>query len=162
VIVRKAADRNVVERLAAQIRRTHPTVPQAAVALLPDQLLGWHSGSERSLTDINTSRLLAVSAIGDPDAFLQQLRPLARAVDSMIFRDHHLFTAREVDWILGRAGGFDMVVCTLKDAVKLGPLWPRQGPELWYVSQRLEVDWGGAEIDRMMARLLDLRHVNRQ
>jgi tetraacyldisaccharide 4'-kinase len=80
----------------------------------------------------------------------------------MIFRDHHLFTAREVDSILGRAGGFDMVVCTLKDAVKLGPLWPRQGPELWYVSQRLEVDWGGAEIDRMMARLLDLRHVNRQ
>jgi tetraacyldisaccharide 4'-kinase len=162
VIVRKAADRAVVAHMAAQLQLTHPTVPQAAVALLPDRLSGWLSSSERSLDDIKTSRLLVVSAIGDPDAFLQQLKPLARGVESMVFRDHHRFTARDVDAILGRAGGFDMVVCTLKDAVKLGPLWPRQGPELWYVCQRLEVDWGGSEIDRMMARLLDLRPVNRE
>jgi tetraacyldisaccharide 4'-kinase len=46
----------------------------------------------------------------------------------------------------------------LKDAVKLGPRWPRQAPSLWYVSQRLDVEEGESELERMLARLLDLRH----
>jgi tetraacyldisaccharide 4'-kinase len=34
------------------------------------------------------------------------------------------------------------VICTLKDAVKLGGLWPREGEPLWYVSQRVEFERG--------------------
>ncbi len=42
------------------------------------------------------------------------------------------------------------VVCTLKDAVTLGHLWPREAPPIWYVSQRVELERGA---DRLYAAL---------
>ena len=56
-----------------------------------------------------------------------------------------------------RVPGGALVVCTLKDAVKLGPLWPDLAPPLWYVSQRVTVERGGGAIDDLVARLLDAR-----
>ena len=65
--------------------------------------------------------------IGAPDAFVAQLRELgARRVASIAFRDHHAFHRRPT-WRAScmRRGAPTSVVCTLKDAVKLAPLWPR-------------------------------------
>jgi tetraacyldisaccharide 4'-kinase len=45
-------------------------------------------------------------------------------------------------------------VCTLKDAVKLGPLWPRGAPALWYVSQRVVVERGERVLADALGRLL--------
>ena len=55
------------------------------------------------------------------------------------------------------AEGLDGVVCTLKDAVKLGPLWPRVAPPLWYVSQTVVVERGAPALDRALARVLEAR-----
>jgi len=49
-----------------------------------------------------------------------------------------------------RGAGARLIVTTLKDAVKLGPLWPRGAPPLWYVSQRVTVERGA---DALAARL---------
>ena len=42
---------------------------------------------------------------------------------------------------------------TLKDAVKLAPLWPATEAPLWYVSLSVEVASGGPAIDEMLRRL---------
>ena len=46
-----------------------------------------------------------------------------------------------------------MFVCTLKDAVKLGALWPATSPPLWYVSQALKVESGEEVIQKLLVRL---------
>lgn len=110
-------------------------------------------------------RVLAISAIGDPRAFAGQLAALGAKVESRSFPDHHHFTPAEVERLSGvaaellRAAGdsLPVVVCTLKDAVKLAPCWPREAPPLWYVSQQPEVESGRAEIDALISRTLAAR-----
>jgi tetraacyldisaccharide 4'-kinase len=53
-----------------------------------------------------------------------------------------------------------MIVCTLKDAVKLGPVWPREAPPLWYLSQRVVVEFGAADLDGIIATLAAHKHAN--
>ena len=97
--------------------------------------------------------VLAVSAIGDPTAFVAQLEAFGATVDSTSFRDHHRFTAAEAATLARTAERYDLVVCTLKDAVKLGPLWPRGSP-LWYVSQRVVVERGAGAVEDVLTTTL--------
>ena len=62
-----------------------------------------------------------------PSRSFAQLRSLGAVVTPMALPDHHAFTAaRRAESARDDVSGFECVVCTLKDAVKLGPLWPRQ------------------------------------
>jgi tetraacyldisaccharide 4'-kinase len=100
----------------------------------------------------------AVAAVGEPAAFFAQLHASgAREVLTLPYRDHHPFSAADVLRIAREARGFDAVVCTLKDAVKLAPLWPRDGLPLWYVSQRAEVERGAHVLDASLELLLGAR-----
>jgi tetraacyldisaccharide 4'-kinase len=99
-----------------------------------------------------------VAAVGEPDAFFAQLRSAgARDVRVMAFRDHHSFTADDVARLVQAAAAADAVVCTLKDAVKLAPLWPARAVSLWYVSQRAEVERGAHLLDASLALVLAAR-----
>lgn len=110
--------------------------------------------------------VLAISAIGDPRAFERQLAALGARVEARSFPDHHRFTAGEVVRLssiaaeLARAAGdgLPVVVCTLKDAVKLVTRWPRNAPRLWYVSQQPEVESGRLELDALITRTFAARH----
>ncbi|HET7552928.1 MAG TPA: tetraacyldisaccharide 4'-kinase [Gemmatimonadaceae bacterium] len=110
--------------------------------------------------------ILAISAIGDPRAFETQLAALGARVESRSFPDHHRFTAGEVARLSSTAtelvreagDGLPVALCTLKDAVKLASLWPREAPPLWYVSQQPEVESGRAELDALIAHTLAARH----
>ncbi|MBI4888476.1 MAG: tetraacyldisaccharide 4'-kinase [Acidobacteria bacterium] len=67
-------------------------------------------------------RALAVAGIARPEPFLTALRE--RGVDvagEMVFRDHHWFTARDVEAIerAAAAAGADVVITTEKDAARL-------------------------------------------
>ena len=42
----------------------------------------------------------------------------------------------------------------LKDAVKLGPRWPRQASGVWYLSQAVEVERGGALLREALQQLV--------
>lgn len=161
VIARKAAGRDSVERIRELVLRRFPDLAIAEVSLAPAGLVRWQSGEQRNLETLRERRVVAVAGIADPDAFFAQLAPYARHLERAPFRDHYAFAKRDAMSLADCAAGFDAVVCTLKDAVKLGPIWPRQAPELLYVSQRLEVEEGEPEIQRMLARLLDLRPSNR-
>ena len=59
--------------------------------------------------------------------------------------EHALFLAR-------RAQGMAWAVCTLKDAVKLSPVWTREAPALWYLSQRVSVESGADALDALIER----------
>jgi tetraacyldisaccharide 4'-kinase len=56
-----------------------------------------------------------------------------------------------------RAVSADLVVCTLKDAIKLGPVWPHEAIPLWYLSQRVAVERGAEFLAALMAELLAAR-----
>jgi tetraacyldisaccharide 4'-kinase len=111
-------------------------------------------------------RVLAISAIGEPAAFERQIAALGALVEPHAYPDHHRFTAAEAGRLastaaeLVRASGSrsPAAVCTLKDAVKLASLWPREAPPLWYVSQQPEVESGRAEVDALIAHTLAARH----
>lgn len=133
----------------------------AVVALTLDTLNAWQtpgsSAATAPLASVDGERVLAIAGIGAPRLFFAQLGARGARVAPAAFADHHSFTAADVDALARRAVAVDRVVCTLKDAVKLGPLWPRAAPTLWYVSQRLVVEEGAVLVDELIARLVRAR-----
>jgi tetraacyldisaccharide-1-P 4'-kinase len=102
--------------------------------------------------------IVVASAIGDPGAFEAQLAGAGASIrHALRFADHHAFTASDAARIARLGEGTDGVVCTLKDAVKLHTVWPRQATPLWYVSQSVVVDRGAEALDRAFARVLAAR-----
>jgi tetraacyldisaccharide 4'-kinase len=73
-----------------------------------------------------------------------------------VFPDHYAFTAAETESLATGLRPDDLVVCTLKDAVKLAPLWPRLAPPLWYVSQQVMVERGVGGLERVVDDLARL------
>lgn len=110
--------------------------------------------------------VLAISAVGDPVAFERQLAARGARVVSRSFGDHYRFGAPDAARLASAASELagaardvsPVAVCTLKDAVKLAPLWPREAPRLWYVSQQPEVESGRTELDALIADTLAARH----
>ena len=89
--------------------------------------------------------VLAVCAIGRPDAFAEAVRPLVGGpVELLAFADHHPYGRRDVARIGRRAAGRP-VVLTEKDAVKLAPHASALG-EVWVLSEELRWSWGEAEL----------------
>jgi tetraacyldisaccharide 4'-kinase len=98
-----------------------------------------------------------LSGIGDPAAFEAQLAARGARVTSVRHGDHHAYTDAEAAALAARGSEADLVVTTLKDAVKLGPRWPRGAPPLWYVSQRVVVEQGAPVLEGLLRTLLAAR-----
>jgi tetraacyldisaccharide 4'-kinase len=173
VLTRKAVSDEGTARAMAAIRRAAPSVPFAAVSIVPSELrlatsLGARGTANEKLprptmlshppTWLSGRRVIAASAIGNPVAFESQLETFgAILADRRRFRDHHVFTPADAADLARRGETADGVVCTLKDAVKLATLWPRQAPPLWYVSQTVVVDSGADALQAVLARVLAAR-----
>ncbi|MDQ6611843.1 MAG: tetraacyldisaccharide 4'-kinase [Gemmatimonadota bacterium] len=140
---------------ALRLATTLPTV-EADGRMQPRKIEG-AALLDRPLQWLSKRTLVAVCAIGDPTAFRMQLESNGANVTVKRFPDHHAFSAAEAERIVRDAEGTDGVVCTLKDAVKLAPLWPRVAPPLWYVSQSVVVERGAPALDRALARVLAVR-----
>jgi tetraacyldisaccharide 4'-kinase len=152
IVTRRAADDADVDALCESAAAFLPAgMPGVAVVRLEPAGLRSMIGNESlTLRALNGVRVLAVSAIGDPAAFASQLRTAGALVEHVIFPDHHRFDADDVNRIAQRGAAADRIVCTLKDAVKLGPLWPRAAPPVWYLSQRVVAERGGPALDAML------------
>jgi tetraacyldisaccharide 4'-kinase len=112
------------------------------VASLEPCALRTLAGDTRPLSSLRGARVRAVAGVAAPALFFAQLHGLGADVDGVPFADHHPYTAADVAALRrGAAPGTD-VICTLKDAVKLDGLWPREAGSLWYVSQRVEFERG--------------------
>ncbi len=154
LITRKAAAPQQVADVLSALGVAGPRVPQAVITLAMDTICS-ATGTMRSqhLSTLSGKRILALSAIGNPGAFAAQLRALGADVINCAYPDHHAFSPTDVIDIVARSRPAERIVCTLKDAVKLGPIWPADAPPLWYVSQTVSIESGAAEIDRILARI---------
>ncbi len=161
------------------MRSTAPAVPVAVLALVPGALHRVPTGDllEVSAPDgpqpgeataeafmpldaLAGREVLAVSGIGNPASFEASLAALGARVTSRRFGDHHAYTRAEADELAEAVPASGVAVCTLKDAVKLGPLWPRVAPALWYVSQTIVVRSGAAALDDAVQRVLAARQAS--
>ena len=128
IVTRKRASREVAETLAAELRsRTRAPVVLAHLGL--GRLVGLLSGRELAPGGLSGRRVVAASAIGDPGAFVGQIKATGAAVQVATWNDHHEYRQEDVAWLAHAARRADHLVITEKDAVKLRDQWPAGAPE---------------------------------
>lgn len=169
LVTRKAAGAERAAAVAAELARVAGTTPIGIVSLrlgelrrAPTLRLSDDSRTPvdaeapaaevRALGSIEGTRVVAIVALGEPQPFLAQLRAAGAEVMSAVFPDHHRYTADDIQRVLATYPGVTSIVCTLKDAVKLGPLWPRAAPALWYVTQAAIIERGASYLDDVLHR----------
>lgn len=156
LVTRKTASEAEAEAVAAAWTGFAGAPPSGVLALVPGVLRDARAAAAepQGVEALRGRRVLAISAIGAPSAFAGQLAALGATVTQAAFPDHHAFDARDAAVLAERATDADFAVCTLKDAVKLGPLWPRFAPPLWYLSQAVVVERGAAPLLEALQRLI--------
>jgi tetraacyldisaccharide 4'-kinase len=156
IVTRKVADRTTVTTVVDAVSAIAPRVPVAVASLEPCALRTLE-GATRPLTSLRGTRVRAVAGVASPASFFAQLAGLGADVDGVLYADHHRYTVADVAALRrGTTPGTD-VICTLKDAVKLDGLWPREAGSLWYVSQRVEFERGVESVDAVLDALPRIR-----
>ncbi len=154
LVTRKAVSGARALEVAQAVRAAAGRVPVAVAYLAPDRLVPWRGGGAEPVSALRGERIVAVSGVGAPAAFAAQLRAAGAEVQAMPYPDHHAFSPADVRAIVQRAAGADRVVCTLKDAVKLGPHWPPEVQGLWYLSQAVLWEAGSEGVEALLDRLV--------
>lgn len=155
VVTRKAASVAQVDAVHEALAAAAPGVPRVSVHLAPFELV--RAVGERTAEPIEALRgqtVRAILSIADPTAFVRQLELAGARVVPSIFPDHHAFSEEDVRALTNELSPQDFMVCTLKDAVKLAPRWPRLAPPLWYVSQQVMVERGVGGIEHVLDELV--------
>ncbi len=152
-VTRKNASPLRARELLAGALRYAPRAAGVILHLAADTLRRADGIGIDSTASLRGVSVLAISGIGDPRAFQSQLRNAGARVVAAAFPDHHAFSKSEAATLASRVKGEARAVCTLKDAVKLAPLWPPDAPPLWYLSQRVLVESGGDAMDAIIQRL---------
>ena len=157
LVTRKAAAVEALDHVLEAAAAHAPRVPRAAALLAPSGLVDAHDASRRQPASLAGEQVVAVAGVADPRAFARQLEALGATVELRAFADHYPFRAADAREIVKWAARDAMIVCTLKDAVKLAPLWPRGGPGLWYLSQQVILERGRPEVERLIDGILEAR-----
>lgn len=128
IVTRKRASREAADALASGIRaRFGGAVLLAYLGLA--RLEGLLTGREAAPASLAGRRVVAASAIGDPGAFVAQIKATGAAVQVATWKDHHEYRQEDVAWLAHAARRADLLVVTEKDAVKLRDRWPVDAPE---------------------------------
>jgi tetraacyldisaccharide 4'-kinase len=105
------------------------------------------SGERRSLESFAANPVLALAAIGHPEAFFAGLRAAGLTVETRPLPDHAQPTAQDFAAAAGRP-----ILMTEKDAVKCRPIaGTATGSDAWYVELEPEVE--PAEAERLLAAI---------
>ncbi len=158
IVTRKSADEARSQTVAAQLRGLPGVRDVARVHLAPDLLVDAVNGAARDALWLRNRPVLVTAAIAAPAAFLAQLRALGAVIlGEDLRRDHSPYGPQDVTRLRERGATAEAIICTLKDAVKLGPLWGPAAPPLLYVSQSVRVEEGAALLNRSLDDLLSAR-----
>lgn len=142
IVTRKRATAEAAAALAAEISRTC-AVPIAIVHLGLHHLEGMLSGASRPVETLRGERVVAATAIADPDAFVAQVKGTGAQVQVATWKDHYDFRDEDVAWLARAARKADHVVLTAKDAVKLRDRWPASAPEPLVAILNVRFESGG-------------------
>lgn len=154
VVTRKAVDLSIARSVAAVLARRTPA-PVSIVALLPGGLV--LGDARQPLSVLRRQRTLAIAAIGNAEAFRRQLEQAGAVVRTAFFEDHHRFTKEEAERLAADLRDGEWAVCTLKDYVKLAPLWPASATAFGYVSQRVVPESGDSALSNAIDSVLHAR-----
>ncbi|HEU5169747.1 MAG TPA: tetraacyldisaccharide 4'-kinase [Gemmatimonadales bacterium] len=145
IVTRKRAPLEAAEQLARDLARVVPG-PVGIVHLGLEHLEGLVSGERRAAATLSGKRVVAASAVADPDAFVAQTKATGAAVQVATWKDRPDFRDEDVAWLAHAARRADHVVITEKDAVKLRDRWPHRVPEPLVAVLQLAWEAGGEEI----------------
>jgi len=157
IVTRKAASGSRANDVKAELLQRAPAIPVVIAHLAPDRLHSAEGAERRDLDTLRGARVRLIAAVGDPGALRAQIEAEGATVDARFFPDHHAFSAREIAELAATIEPSTLVLCTLKDAVKIAPGWPRAAPALWYVSQRVIVEDGLDQLSRSIRTVLRAR-----
>lgn len=118
----------------------YPMTPylERAVSLGP-------GGGSRSLADFGSASVHAIAGIGNPERFFAGLRQAGMRIETHVFPDHHVYSARELAFSDGRP-----LVMTEKDAVKCRTFALVNS---WYIPVRISMSADfGARVLELLAR----------
>ncbi len=149
IVTRKRATPEAAAALAGELQ-TRLRGPVAVAHLGVARYEGLVSGRVTDAEALRGRRVVAASAIGDPEAFVAQTKMTGAAVQVATWKDHHEFRDEDVAWLAHAARKADHVVITEKDAVKLRDRWPASVPEPLVAV--LSIEWESGE-DRLVAAL---------
>jgi tetraacyldisaccharide 4'-kinase len=154
IITCKAASEEQVTKVRRAIAPYARGVPVIEARLFLDQIVRETSDMKvRDVSEVSGSTVLGIAAIGNPAAMFAQLECAGASVTRRPFPDHHDFTDNEALSLADEAESHDYTICTLKDAVKLGPKWPAGARPLWYVSLAVSIERGLEDLDTILAQL---------
>jgi tetraacyldisaccharide 4'-kinase len=155
IVTRKRADERTARHFATGLGAASGK-PVAIVRLELSVLRGLVSGKEYPVDNLQGKRVVAASAIADPEAFVAQIKRTGAQVQVATWKDHHQFRDEDVAWLAHAARRADAVVLTDKDAVKLRDRWPASVPEPLVAILEVHFEAGEAELraalDRVVAR----------
>jgi tetraacyldisaccharide 4'-kinase len=107
-------------------------------------------------SDLRGRAVLLLCALARPEGFRRTLAALGSEVRAeRVFRDHHAFSARELEEALGaaRAAGCEVVVTTEKDAVRL-PLQLAADPAFRVVRIAARIVAGAGDLEELIDGVL--------
>ncbi len=153
IVTRKRADRATAAQVAAEIGGMIEG-PVGVVHLGVHEYAGMLSGRTVAAAVLRGRRVVAASAIADPEAFIAQTKATGAQVQPATWRDHHDFRDEDVAWLARAARKADFLVLTEKDAVKLRDRWPASIPEPLVAVLAVEWEAGQEEIGRRLDALV--------
>jgi tetraacyldisaccharide 4'-kinase len=120
--------------------------------LLPSTLVNLH-GDTTGLELLAGRHVLAFCAIGKPGHFVATLQGQGAHVERLFYPDHHHYTLADLQEILDKSAGKDLILTTEKDLIKIAPAW-FAGLEDRVFAVRVGIEMPGLadildEIDRM-------------
>ena len=145
IVTRKRASADAALTLAADLR-TKVSGPVAVAHLGIAGYEGLLSEQRLPPAALNGKRVVAASAIADPEAFVTQTKATGAQVQVATWRDHYEYEDQDVAWLAHAARRADHVVVTEKDAVKLRDRWPADAPEPLVAMLDLTWEEGGEAI----------------
>ena len=145
IVTRKRADLAAATEVAREFGGL-ASGPVGVVHLGVSRYLGMVSGRETDRSALEGKRVVAASAIADPEAFIAQTKATGAQVQAATWRDHHEFRDEDVAWLARAARKADFLVLTEKDAVKLRDRWPASIQEPLVAELAVEWEEGESEI----------------
>ena len=156
VVTRKAAALDRARIIVSRVGAWAPDVPTAIVHLALDAVVRADEAQE-PVAALAGCRVMAIAGVGNAAAFGAQLAQSGAIVRLRAYPDHYRFGASDAEALSRALAPDEIALCTLKDAVKLLPIWPREARSIGYVSQAVIVEEGGESIDVLLDLLINSR-----
>lgn len=156
VVSRKTAPSDLAAQTAQRLREHFPAGPIALASLQLSRFQRMIGRQRATQSMLRGASVLAAAGIANPEVFGEQCRSWGATVTVWPWPDHHPYTAQDAKRLAWAAAGFDYLVVTPKDAVKLKWVWPPGAPDPLVGHLSLKWEEGYVAVRDLLSRLCAL------